>query len=365
MIGVLGGGQLGRMLALAGLPLGLRFRFLDPSPAAPAASLGELVCGDLQDPGLLPRFVEGLDLVTYEFENVPLDTARWLATRVPVYPPPEALEASQDRVREKTLFQSLGIPTPAFASVSSRAELNDALAQIGMPAVLKTCRFGYDGKGQRMLESAEDVEAGWQALKGVPLIVEKRVDFSRELSIVAVRSRTGETALYPLVENHHRRGILRLSRAPALDVPESVQKQAADYALRVLQHLHYVGVLAIEFFQAGDDLIANEMAPRVHNSGHWTIEGARTSQFANHLHAIHGWPLGETTLLGHAAMVNIIGVLPPIETVLEIPGAALHLYDKAPMPDRKLGHITVVDQDRARVDEALGRLNAILGLTGR
>jgi 5-(carboxyamino)imidazole ribonucleotide synthase len=359
MIGVLGGGQLGRMLALAGLPLGLRFRFLDPSPAAPAARLGELMCGDLQDPGLLPRFVEGLDLITYEFENVPLDTAHWLSKRVQVYPPPEALEASQDRIKEKRLFQSLGIPTPAFAAISSREEFTDALAQIGLPAVLKTCRFGYDGKGQRMMESAEDAETAWQALKGVQLIFEKRIAFERELSILAVRSKTGQTALYPLVENQHRRGILRLSRAPGLEVPEGVQKQAADYASCVLDKLHYVGVLAIEFFQVGDELLANEMAPRVHNSGHWTIEGAKTSQFANHLRAIQGWPLGETTLQGHAAMLNIIGVAPSTDAVLEIPGVALHLYDKAPMSDRKLGHITVVDQDRAKVDEALQRLQKI------
>ncbi len=360
MIGVLGGGQLGRMLALAGLPLGLQFRFLDPSPAAPAARLGELVCGDFQDPGLLPRFVEGLDLVTYEFENVPMSTAQWLAKRAPVYPPAEALEASQDRIKEKTLFQSLEIPTPAFAAVSSRAELNDACAQIGLPVVLKTCRFGYDGKGQRIAESEEDVEAAWLALRGVPLIVEKRVEFTRELSMLAVRSTTGEMAFYPLVENQHRRGILRLSRAPALDVPDSCRDQAEDYARRLLLHLNYVGVLAIEFFQVGDKLLANEMAPRVHNSGHWTIEGARTSQFANHLRAILGWPLGETGMLGHACMVNIIGVIPPVEAVLAVPGTALHLYDKAPMTDRKLGHITVVHQERAQVDACLERLQAIV-----
>jgi 5-(carboxyamino)imidazole ribonucleotide synthase len=362
MIGVLGGGQLGRMLALAGLPLGLQFRFLDPSPTAPAASLGELICGDYQDPGLLPRFVEGLELVTYEFENVPLNTARWLANRTPVYPPAEALEASQDRTKEKSTFQKLDIPTPAFARVASRSELKEAISRIGLPAVLKTCRFGYDGKGQRALECEEDIEIAWQALRGVPLILEKRIHFSRELSILAVRSTNGETAFYPLIENQHRRGILRLSRVPALDVSESIQMQAIEHARKLLEHFPYVGVLAIEFFQLGDALIANEMAPRVHNSGHWTIEGARTSQFANHLKALHGWPLGPTDLLGHSAMVNIIGTQPAAGEVLTIPGAALHLYGKTPQPDRKLGHITVVEKTRELVDAALRKLQGVPGV---
>jgi 5-(carboxyamino)imidazole ribonucleotide synthase len=361
MIGVLGGGQLGRMLALAGLPLGLQFRFLDPSPTAPASCLGELYCGDYQDPGLLPRFVEGLELVTYEFENVPLNTARWLEKRAPVYPPPLALEASQDRIKEKTTFQKLDIPTPMFGAVSSRAELNEAISRVGLPAVLKTCRFGYDGKGQQALHTEEDVEAAWQALRGVPLILEKRVHFSRELSILSVRSTNGETAFYPLVENQHRRGILRLSRVPALNLSESIQTQATDYARRLLEHFRYVGVLAIEFFQVDDTLIANEMAPRVHNSGHWTIEAARTSQFANHLRALLGWPLGPTELLGHSAMVNIVGVQPGAEEVLAVPGAALHLYGKSAQPDRKLGHITVVEQTREETDANLRRLQGVPG----
>ena len=335
MIGVLGGGQLGRMLAWRDYP--------GPAVSVPrsvadcaAASLGELICGDYQDPGLLPRFVEGLDLVTYEFENVPLNTARWLAGRAPVYPPPEALEASQNRVKEKTTFQKLDIPTPAFAAVSSRSELKEALSRIGLPAVLKTCRFGYDGNGQRMLESEEDVEAAWQALRGVPLILEKRIHFSRELSLLAVRSTSGETACYPLVENQHRRGILRLSRVPALEVSEGIQAQATDHARKLLEHFRYVGVLAIEFFQVGDTLIANEMAPRVHNSGHWTIEGARTSQFANHLTALHGWPLGPTDLLGHSAMVNIIGIQPPPREFGNSGRGIASLWQN-PQPDRKLG----------------------------
>ncbi|CAN5429889.1 5-(carboxyamino)imidazole ribonucleotide synthase [soil metagenome] len=362
MIGVLGGGQLGRMLALAGLPLGLRFRFLDPSNAAPAAKLGEFVCGDFQDPGLLPRFVDKLELVTYEFENVPLDTARWLSTRAPVYPPPLALEASQERIREKTLFQSLDIPTPDFAAINSRIELTEAVGRIGLPGVLKTCRFGYDGKGQRVLETEEDVEAAWQALRGNPLILEKRIPFECEFSILAVRSLSDEVVLYPLVENVHRRGILRLSRVPSLDIPSTVHEQAAEYARRLLDHLNYVGVLAIEFFQMGTTLLANEMAPRVHNSGHWTIEGAHTSQFANHLRALKGWPLGDPQAVGHVAMVNLIGAIPDAEKVLAIPGVSLHLYDKLPLPDRKVGHITIVQQERHQVDACLDRLRNLPGV---
>lgn len=360
MIGVLGGGQLGRMIALAGAPLGLRFRFLDPSPEAPAARLGELICGDYHDPGLLPRFLEGLTLVTYEFENVPLGTARWVAARVPIYPPPCALEAAQDRVREKTLFQSLGIPTPEFEPVTSRQEFEAALAKIGLPAVMKTRRFGYDGKGQRMIAGEEAAEDAWRDLRGVPLILEKRVDFTREVSLIAVRGLSGEIAFYPLVDNEHRRGILRLSRAPARDLPRGCQEQAEDFASRLLTKLEYVGVLAVEFFLVNDVLYANEMAPRVHNSGHWTIEGAETSQFANHLHAILGWPLGSTRMPGHAAMLNILGTIPAVEPILAVPGSYLHLYDKKPMPDRKLGHVTLVDLDPAVLETRIRQVQALL-----
>lgn len=360
MIGILGGGQLGRMIALAGAPLGLRFRFLDPSPEAPAARLGELVCGDYHDPGLLPRFLEGLTQVTYEFENVPLGTARWLAARVPIYPPPCALEAAQDRVREKTLFQTLGIPTPEFQPVTSRQDFEAALARIGLPAVMKTCRFGYDGKGQRIITSEEGAEDAWRDLRGVPLILERCVPFTREVSLLAVRGLSGETAFYPLVDNEHRRGILRLSRAPAHDLPPGCQEKAQDFVSRLLERLQYVGVLAVEFFLVNDELCANEMAPRVHNSGHWTIEGAETSQFANHLHAILGWPLGSTKMHGHAAMLNILGTIPPVEPIVAMPGAYLHLYDKKPMPDRKLGHVTLVDPDPMALEARIREVKALL-----
>lgn len=340
-IGVLGGGQLGRMLALAGYELGLQFRFFDQHPDVAAGQVGELVTGEYADAAALDRFAAGLHCVTYEFENVPVAAADGLAQRVPVYPPPAALAESQDRLREKQLFQSLGIPTPAFAPVDTEAELAAAVAHIGLPAVLKTRRMGYDGKGQAVLRSPADVPAAWSRLGGQPLILEAFVPFEREVSLIAVRSTGGELAFYPLVENEHRDGILAVSRLPA-GVEHALNAQADDYARRVLERLHYGGVLTIEFFVRGGALLANEMAPRVHNSGHWTIDGAFTSQFENHLRAILGWPLGATAARGPVVMYNLVGALPDPRAVLAIPGACLHLYGKAPRPGRKVGHITLL-----------------------
>lgn len=361
IIGILGGGQLGRMLALAGYPLGFHFRFLDPvADDAPVDTLAERVRGDYTDAAALDRFVAGVDVVTYEFENVPVATARQLAARVPVFPPPQALEAAQDRLVEKTFFRDHGIPTPPFIAVDSRADLDAAVAQIGLPAVLKTRRMGYDGKGQALVRVAEDVAPAWDALGGVPLILEGFVTFDREVSILAARSVTGETAYYPLVQNRHREGILRRSVAPAPATTPELQALAQSYAARVLDALDYIGVLAIELFQVGETLIANEMAPRVHNSGHWTIEGAETSQFAQHLRAITGLPLGSTAARGHVAMLNLIGILPDPAAVLAVPGAHLHLYDKAPRPGRKVGHITLRADDPAIFDDQLATLRALL-----
>ncbi len=359
-LGVLGGGQLGRMLALAGYPLGLRFRFLDPAPEAPVEELAELVVGRFDDLDVLARFPDGLDVVTYEFENVPVEAAQHLARRVPVHPAIRALEVSQDRLAEKTLFAKLGLTPAPFAAVDSLAELEQAVEGIGLPAVLKTRRLGYDGKGQFVLRVADDVRAAWRSLGGVPLILEGFVAFERELSQLGVRGRDGTVALYPLVENHHEDGILRLSLAPAADVTKNLQRQAAEAARRVLEHLDYVGVLAIEFFQKGQTLIANEMAPRVHNSGHWTIEGARTSQFENHLRAVVGWPLGPTEAVAHSAMLNLIGTLPDPARVLAVPGAHLHLYGKKPRPGRKLGHATVWASSADEVRQRLEQLRAVL-----
>jgi len=357
-IGILGGGQLGYMLALAGYPLGLHFRFLDPSPEAPVGRIAQRVTADYTDQAALEKFSSGLELVTYEFENVPVEAANFLAERVPVYPPPAALEAAQDRLAEKSLFRKLGITTAEFAAVSNPAELDAALRTLGLPAVLKTSRMGYDGKGQWILRTAQDVAKAKSEMPSVKLILERFVPFTRELSALAVRSRSGETAIYPLVENHHRSGILRLSLAPAPRLDPPIQRAAENVAQRVLESLKYVGVLAIEFFEHQGDLLANEMAPRVHNSGHWSIEGAVTSQFENHLRAVLGLPLGSTGLTGHCAMLNLIGDLPESAEVLAVPDAHLHLYGKSPRPGRKLGHVTLRAASPERLALRLSELPA-------
>jgi 5-(carboxyamino)imidazole ribonucleotide synthase len=355
-IGVLGGGQLGRMLALAGYPLGLRFRFLDPAPDTPVEDLADQMVGRFDDLDVLERFPEGLDLVTYEFENVPVEAVQHLVRRVPVHPPVRALQISQDRLSEKTLFTRLGLKPAPFAALETPAEFHQAVASIGLPAVLKTRRLGYDGKGQVVIHRQDEVEAAWRRLGGVPLILEGFVTFDREVSQIGVRGRDGSIVFYPLVENHHRVGILRKTLAPAPRLTAELSQQAADQVRRVLEELDYVGVLAVEFFQVGSELLVNEMAPRVHNSGHWTIEGALTSQFENHLRAILGWPLGGTEIQGPCAMLNLIGSVPDPASVLAVPGAHLHLYGKAPRPGRKLGHVTVCGATEQEVSERLALL---------
>jgi 5-(carboxyamino)imidazole ribonucleotide synthase len=357
-IGILGGGQLGYMLALAGYPLGLRFRFLDPSPEAPVGRIAQRVTADFDDEAALEKFASGLELVTYEFENVPVAATRFLSERVPVFPPPAALEVAQDRLKEKALFRKLGIATIEFAPVHNLKSLDTAVAAIGLPAVLKTSHFGYDGKGQWTLRTTNDVAKlkdeiadtfskapnmnGTPASQySAPFILERFISFTRELSILGVRARNGDIGFYPLVQNRHHGGILRLSIAPAPSLAPGLQREAEDIARRILTELDYAGVLAIEFFEYQGRLVANEMAPRVHNSGHWTIEGAVTSQFENHLRAVLDMPLGSTKVYGSAAMLNLIGETPDSAEVLAIPGAHLHLYGKSPRPGRKLGHITL------------------------
>ena len=349
-VGVLGGGQLGRMLALAGLPLGLRFRFFDPAPDSPAAALGEHVCAAYDDAEALARFADGLDVVTYEFENVPVETARLLQASVAVQPTPQALEVGQDRLDEKAFLGELGVPTANHLAASSRKALLAAVADIGLPVVVKSRRHGYDGRGQAVLRSAADVDAAWSAIGEVPAIVETFVPFRRELSLVVARAADGTLAPYPLVENVHRHGILWTTRAPAPAWTPELQAQAEAYARQLLDRLGYVGVLAIEMFEREDGhLLVNEIAPRVHNSGHWSIEGAPTSQFANHLRAVTGLPLGATDPIGFAGMVNLIGVVPDPRRLLALPDVHLHLYGKEPRPGRKLGHVTVrADAEQAR-----------------
>jgi 5-(carboxyamino)imidazole ribonucleotide synthase len=360
MVGILGGGQLGRMLALAGLPLGLRFRVLDPGREVAAATVAEHVVGEYDDYAALADFVNGIDCVTYEFENVPVKTARWLEQRVPVFPPVVALEVGQDRISEKNFFQDLGVPGPTFRAVDDRAGFDAALVAIGAPAVLKTRRFGYDGKGQRVIHSAADAESAWELLGGRPLILERLIPYQRELSILAVRGRDGAEVYYPLIENHHRDGTLRRSFAPAPGLTAALQVQAERHAAAALKALDYVGVLAIEFFELDGQLLVNEMAPRVHNSGHWSIEGAETSQFENHLRAGLGWPLGGAGVPLPVGMVNLLGSLPEPRDVLAVPGAHLHLYGKAPRPGRKLGHVTVPAPDATELTSRLADLEGRL-----
>src|SRR6478752_2474188 len=335
------------MMALAGHPLGITCTVLDPAADACAGAVAELIVGAYDSADGLDRLALSSDVVTFEFESVPAASAERLAGHVAVQPPPAALEVAQDRLHEKRLFAELGIETAPFRAIGSQAELDGG----PLPGVLKTRRLGYDGKGQRVLREAGDAEGAFAALGEVPLILEGLVEFDRELSIVAVRSADGEVACYPLVENHHREGILRITHAPAPGAGAALQQLAERYARLVLERLEYVGVLALELFQVGDRLLANEMAPRVHNSGHWTIEGAETSQFENHLRAVLGWPLGSTRARGHAAMLNLLGELPPVESVLAIPGAHFHDYGKSPRPGRKVGHCTLVDDDRERLLE--------------
>jgi len=360
LIGLLGGGQLGRMLALAGSTLGLRFRALDHNAEAPVRTVAELITAEFDDLNALERFAEGLDVASFEFENVPAESVRFLNERVPVFPPPEALEWGQDRLLEKSFFQRLGIQTARFSAVRSIQDLERSAGEIGLPAVLKTRRLGYDGRGQFILRTEEDISTAWNSIGSPLLILESFVPFERELSILAVRGRKGDTAFYPVVENRHEAGILRLSLAPAPGLSAALQASAEDYAIRVLEALDYVGLLAIEFFLYEGQLYANEFAPRVHNSGHWTIEGAETSQFENHLRAILGLPLGSTAALGHSAMINLIGTLPDPIAVLEMKDTHLHLYDKAPRPGRKLGHITIRRPDPESREIAVVQIHNLL-----
>lgn len=361
-VGVLGGGQLGRMLALAGYPLGLQFRFFDTTENAPASQLAECIVGRYDDLDALKRFASGVDLVTYEFENVPVAAAKFLQQCVHVFPTLNALEIAQDRLSEKKFFTRFEIPTTKFFAVDSGDDLRTAIARVGFPSVLKTRRLGYDGKGQFVLHREADVEAGWKSLAGVPLILEEFIPFEREVSVLAVRNRSGEHAFYPLVENKHEGGILRLSRSPS-EATSLLQPSAEEYALRVIDALNHVGVLAIEFFVHDGKLIANEMAPRVHNSGHLTIEGSVTSQFENHLRAILDMPLGSTEPRGFAAMLNIIGELPDVQRVLHIANAHLHLYGKTPRAGRKLGHITTVAKGTEEREERITALHKCLPLS--
>ena len=362
-VGILGGGQLARMLALSGAPLGLRLLVMDTEADACAGQFAPLLVGDYRDEAALTEFAERVDVATFDFENVPAASAEWLATRVPVFPNPRALAIAQDRLAEKTLFRELGIPVPEFAPLSTRAELDAALATVGVPAILKTRRLGYDGKGQFRIRSLADADAAWDALGAqadkVGLILEAFVPFDRELSVVAVRGRDGEFRAWPLTENWHVDGVLSASLAPA-QVSDALAEAAIAHARALAERTDYVGVFALELFCKGDALLANEMAPRVHNSGHWTIEGAETSQFQNHLRAVLGLPLGATRMLGHACMLNWIGQMPDAAAVLAEAGGHWHDYGKQPRAGRKVGHATLRADDAADLAQSLARVGDAL-----
>lgn len=341
-IGVLGAGQLGRMLGLAARPLDIDCLFLDPAEIACAVAVGKRLRADYDDLAVLDALAAACQAVTLEFENVPVQALRHLEKGTPVYPGVTALATAQDRLSEKQCFEKLGIPVPAYRAVDDVASLRAAAEALGFPFLLKTRRLGYDGKGQQVVRQAEGLDDVLAAFGGAALLAERMVSFEREISILGVRARNGETRFYPVAENVHRGGILRESR-PVVGDPR--QGLAEDYARRVMDALDFVGVMAFEFFEEQGQLLANEIAPRVHNSGHWTIEGARCSQFENHIRAVAGLPLGSTEAVDHSLMFNLIGDAPARDAVLAIPGAHLHLYGKAARPGRKIGHITVSAED--------------------
>ncbi len=359
-VGILGGGQLARMLALAGAPLGLNFLVVDSAEDACAGQVAPLLRADWRDFDALADFARRIDVATFDFENVPAETAQWLTEHTHVFPNPRALAISQDRLAEKTLFREIGLDTPAFAAVDSRADLDAAVTAIGLPAVLKTRRLGYDGKGQMVLRKREDAEAAWNMLGSAPLILEAFVPFTRELSVIAVRSRNGEFRHYPLTRNWHASGILAASLAPAPDT-QALERAAVAHARALAERLDYVGTFALELFDHDGHLLGNEIAPRVHNSGHWTIEGAVCSQFENHLRAVLGLPLGDTSARGLSVMLNWIGELPAAAAVLSEAGAHWHDYGKDAREGRKVGHATVCADDPSQLRERLARIGKALG----
>jgi len=339
------------MLALAGYPLGVRCSFLDRSAEAPGAQVAPILVGPLEDAALLAKLASGNDVVTFDWENISGAALAPLEKLTSIRPPRAALEVSQDRLQEKALFRRLKIPVAEHAKVDTREQLALAAAKLGVPGVLKTRRMGYDGKGQVVVRRAQDIDPAWDRLGSEGLIYEKFQAFSREVSIVGARSAAGDIVYYPLSVNSHADGILRYSVAPYTN--PAMDRSAKIYLKRVMNALDYVGVLTIEFFDVKGRLIANEMAPRVHNSGHWTIEGCVTSQFENHLRAICDLPLGSTRALGHAVMINFLGRMPDRRRLLQIDGLAFHDYGKEARPGRKLGHCTILKAGIADRNRAL------------
>lgn len=359
-VGVLGAGQLGRMLAMAGYPLGQKFGFYGQSHDEPSAMLGHFFLQDV-DATSLGDLVAFADVMTYESENTSVDLVREISKATPVFPGEKSLYTAQHRGREKQMFDTLGIACAPYRLVNSLEELQAAVDELGLPAILKTCTEGYDGKGQFLIKTPQDIDQAWLVLGQKELILEGFVSFGRELSIIAVRNQRNEQVYYPLVENVHSEGILRYTIAPARQISAEVQQQAELFMQKLLDHLDHVGVLTLELFETEAGLVANEIAPRVHNSGHWTMEGAETCQFENHLRAITGLPLGSTQpRQPFAAMINIIGETGPVKQVLTMKNAHLHLYDKAERAGRKLGHINLLAQTEAELMADIDALRAFL-----
>jgi 5-(carboxyamino)imidazole ribonucleotide synthase len=349
-IGILGGGQLARMLAQAASRIGLNCHVFSPEADACAFDVVRRAThADFADQDALAAFAKGCDVITYEFENVPAPAAAFLAQRKPVLPDPRVLAITQDRLVEKEFVEKLGIATAPHAAVGDAAQLFDATGRLGLPAILKTRRLGYDGKGQQMIAAAGDPASAWRALHGVPCILEGFVPFEREISVVVARGADGALQSFDVTENEHRDHILKVSRVPAA-IPASLADEAARIAETIAAAFDYVGVLAVEMFVLGSGsarILVNEIAPRVHNSGHWTIDGCTVSQFEQHIRAVAGWPLAEPVRLGRVEMENLIGAeAADYGRWLTVPGASLHLYGKGePRPGRKMGHVTRVWPD--------------------
>ncbi|HKX56220.1 MAG TPA: 5-(carboxyamino)imidazole ribonucleotide synthase [Xanthomonadales bacterium] len=358
-VGILGGGQLARMLALAGIPLGLQFRFLDPAADACAAELGDLLQAGFDDAQAAAALGQSVDVATYDFENVPAATASALLQQCPLYPGVTALQQCQDRLTEKTLLQDLGIAVPPFMAVNTRPDLLAAVEKLGFPCVLKTRRLGYDGKGQAILRQPEDLERAWQRLGGHELILEAFVAFDAECSLIAVRSQAGEIRAWPLTRNVHADGVLVLSQPGSMGT--ELQQQAELISRKLLEHFDYVGVMTVEFFLANGQLLVNEIAPRVHNSGHWTINAASTSQFENHLRAICALPLGSTAQLRPCLMFNWLGQLPDPGQLLTAAELHWHDYGKVARAGRKLGHATLTAATEKELQQASTALAEQLG----
>jgi len=354
-LAILGGGQLARMLSIAARRLDVEPWVVTPDPRAPAAPFARLVVGPLDDPWSWVS-VSLCDAATAELDHAPPAALSWLGEWMPTRPGTAAVAIAGDRLREKRFFRELGIPTAPFAPVDTLAGLDRAVRRVGLPALLKTRCGGYDGLGQALVREAGEAQAAWRALDERPALLEGVVPFSREISVLAVRGQDGEVRFWSPVENHHEGGILRTSRALEPGEDAELERRGQQAVRTILSALDYVGVLAVELFDVGGELWANEMACRVHNSGHWTDVGAATSQFENHVRAVLGLPLGDTSSRGPAAMVNLVGTLPPPADLAAVPGAHVHLYDKAPRPGRKLGHVSVRAESGAELAAALRRL---------